>query len=142
MGVAGAVALPHALEMRAQAAVESMVSVLREVTRGAPTSPGKVRLEVPQLADNGNLVPLRVTVDSPMTEEKHVRGIVLVAEKNPRPVVARFSFGPRAGRAGVATRIRLAGSQRVVAIAEMSDGSFWTDLAEVTVTLAACIEDA
>ena len=65
-----------------------------------------------------------------------------VAEKNPRPVVARFSFGPRAGRAGVATRIRLAGSQRVVAIAEMSDGSFWTDLAEVTVTLAACIEDA
>jgi sulfur-oxidizing protein SoxY len=141
MGVAAAVALPPALEAHGRAAVEAIAPILGEVTRGAPVASGKVRLEVPPLADNGNLVPLKVTVESPMSENDHVRSIVLVAEKNPRPLLARFFLGPLAGRAAVTTRIRLAGSQRVIAIAAMSDGSFWSDVAEVTVTLAACIED-
>lgn len=141
VGVAGSFALPVALEARGQAVIESIVPVVKEVTRGMPVNPGKVRLEVPRVADNGNLVPLAVMVDSPMTQDDHVRSIVLVAEKNPRPIVARFFLRPRAGRASVVTRIRLAGTQRVVALAEMSDGSFWSDVAEVMVTLAACVEE-
>jgi sulfur-oxidizing protein SoxY len=85
-------------------------------------------------------VSLTVSVESPMSEADHVESIHIFNEKNPQPYVAAFNLGPRAGKAQVATRIRLADSQRVVAIARLSDGSFWSDSVDVIVTLAACTE--
>jgi sulfur-oxidizing protein SoxY len=125
---------------RGQESIESIVPAVKDITRGAPARPGRVRLEMPLLADNGHSVPLKVTVQSPMTDADHVRGIAIVSERNPRPVVARFQLGPRAGRAQIVTRIRLAGSQRVVAIAAMSDGSYWYGTSEVNVTESACLD--
>jgi len=101
---------------------------------------GRVTLDIPPLVENGNTVPLSVTVDSPMTETDFVRSIAVFNERNPQPNVITVQIGPRAGRAQVATRIRLATSQRLVAVAEMSDGSLWSGSAEVIVTLAACVE--
>lgn len=124
----------------AWATPEAMREAVRELVGETPVRDGRVTLDVPPLVENGNTVPVTVTVDSPMTPADHVRRIVLFNEKNPLPQVASFQLGPRAGRAMVATRIRLADTQRVTAIAEMSDGSFWQAGAEVIVTLAACVE--
>ncbi|MGF1474108.1 MAG: SoxY-related AACIE arm protein [Geminicoccaceae bacterium] len=102
---------------------------------------GRVVLEIPPLAENGNSVPLTVSVpDSPMTAEDHVRSISVFAEHNPLPVVGRFFMGPRSGQAEISTRIRLADSQTLLAVAEMSDGSLFKATAETIVTLAACID--
>src|SRR5438105_11961069 len=118
-----------------------MQEAIRTAVGGARVSAGKVKLDLPPLIENGNAVPLTVTVESPMTEAQHVRTVHVFTEKNPQPNVASFHLGPRAGRAKVATRIRLADSQNVVAICELSDGSFWSDSAGIVVTLAACLED-
>ncbi|OYX73131.1 MAG: sulfur oxidation protein SoxY [Rhizobiales bacterium 32-66-11] len=110
-------------------------------TGGAPLHDGRVRLDLPPLVENGNAVGVVIDVDSPMSEADHVRRIALFNEKNPEAEIIQFQLGPRAGRARVATRIRLATSQTVVAVAQMSDGTFWVSRAGVIVTLAACIED-
>jgi sulfur-oxidizing protein SoxY len=102
---------------------------------------GRVRLEIPPLVENGNAVGVTVTVESPMTEREHVRRIALFNEKNPQADIAILHLGPRAGRAAVSMRIRLASSQTVTAVAELNDGSYWSGEAQVIVTLAACIED-
>ena len=96
---------------------------------------------MPPLVENGNSVPITVSVDSPMTATDHVRAIHIFNEKNPQPNVISVKLGPRAGRASFSTRIRLADSQTVTAIAELSDGSFWSDDIDVIVTLAACVEE-
>jgi len=114
---------------------------IRKVVGGARVTPGKVKLDLPPLIENGNAVPLTVIIDSPMTEAEHVRAVHVFTEKNPQPNVVSFHLGPRAGRARMTTRIRLADSQNVVAICELSDGSFWSDSAGIVVTLAACLED-
>lgn len=101
---------------------------------------GRVTLVIPPLVENGNLVTMKVSVASPMTKADHVQAIHIVAEGNPLPNVVSFYLSPRAGRAEVTTRIRLGDSQRVRAIAHMSDGSFWQGDAETLVTLAACTE--
>jgi sulfur-oxidizing protein SoxY len=101
---------------------------------------GKVKLELPPIVENGNTVPLTVSVESPMTEADHVESIHIFNQKNPQPYVAVFNLGPRSGKARVSTRIRLADSQRVVAVARLTDGSFWSDSVDVIVTLAACTE--
>jgi len=106
----------------------------------APVRSGRVTLDLPPLVENGNSVALTVSVDSPMTAADHVKAIHVFVEKNPQPYVASFHLGTRAGRATVSTRIRLADSQTVIAICEMSDGSFWSGSAESVVTLAACTE--
>ena len=114
---------------------------LKKVTGGAQLRSGKVKLEIPPLIDNGNAVPLTVTVDSPMTKEDHVKAIHVLTERNPQPNVVAVHLGPRAGRASITTRVRLADTQTVTAIAQMSDGSLWADRVEVVVTLSACLED-
>jgi sulfur-oxidizing protein SoxY len=119
----------------------AMQEAVRKVTGGAPVRPGKVKLELPPLIDNGNAVPLSVSVDSPMTEKDHVRAIHVFTERNPQPYVISAWLGPRAGRAQVATRARIADTQTVTAIAQLSDGSFWSDSVEVVVTLSACLEE-
>ena len=125
----------------ARATPAAMQEAIRKVVGPARVNPGRVKLELPPLVENGNTVPLAVSVESPMTEADHVRAIHVFNEKNPQPDVVSFRFGPRAGRASVATRIRLADTQTVVAIGELSDGSFWSGSAAVVVTLAACLED-
>ncbi|HTQ74532.1 MAG TPA: thiosulfate oxidation carrier protein SoxY [Burkholderiales bacterium] len=101
---------------------------------------GRVQLELPKVAENGHSVRMVVRVDSPMTEADHVRAIDLVADRNPVPRVATFFLGPGSGRAEVESRLRLNGSQRVTAIAQLADGSFWFDAVDVTVNDLACID--
>jgi sulfur-oxidizing protein SoxY len=115
---------------------------IRRVVGSAGVSKGRVKLELPPLSENGNTVPLTVSVESPMTPADHVRAIHVFTELNPQPDVVSFRLGPRSGRARVATRIRLANTQTVTAIGELSDGSFWSATAAVVVTLAACLEEA
>ena len=112
------------------------------VTNGASVRKGKVTIVLPQLADNGNSVPIRVTVESPMTEADHVKSIHLYSEKNPVRNMANFYLGPRAGKAEINSRVRLAGSQKVTAVAKLSDGSFWYDTAAIVVTLSACLDES
>jgi len=114
---------------------------VRKITGGATVRPGRVKLEVPPLIDNGNSVPLTVTVESPMTPADHVKAIHVFTERNPQPNVVSVYLGPRSGRARISTRVRLADTQTVVAIAALSDGSFWSDSAAVVVTLSACLEE-
>ena len=102
---------------------------------------GKVKLEVPPLVENGNTVPMTVNVANPMTPADHVLSIHVFNEKNPQPNMGNFYLGPHAGRAQVSTRIRLADSQKIVAIAKLSDGSFWSASDDVVVTLAACTDE-
>jgi len=125
----------------AHATPAEMQAAMRKVIGSATVRPGKVKLEIPPLIDNGNTVPLTVSVDSPMTAAEHVKAIHVFTEKNPQPNVLSVRLGPRAGRASVSTRVRLADTQTVHAIAELSDGSFWSGTAEVVVTLSACLED-
>ena len=110
------------------------------ITGGAPIHAGRVRIDTPRLADNGHSVPITVRVESAMSAQEHVRRITLVSESNPRPLIATFHFTPKSGRAEISTRIRLNKSQRVMALAELSDGSFWADRAEVVVTESACLD--
>lgn len=124
----------------AQATPESLRAAIAALTAGAPIQNGRVQLEIAELIDNGNTVPVAVQVQSPMTEAEHVRRIALLAEANPQPEVALFELGPANGRARVATRMRLATTQRVLALAQTSDGQWWQAQADVIVTLAACIE--
>ena len=124
----------------AQAPADSVDAMVLKVTGGAAVQPGRVKLELPPFADNGNSVSLKVSVDSAMTANDYVKSIHLYAARNPRPNVANFYLGPRAGRAQISTRVRLGGSQRVLALAALSDGSFWSATADVVVTLSACYD--
>jgi sulfur-oxidizing protein SoxY len=125
----------------ATATPEMMQDAVRAAIGEASVRNGKVRLDLPPLVENGNSVPCTVAVESPMTAAEHVKAIHIFNEKNPQPNVISVRLGPRAGRAEVSTRIRLADSQTVTAIAELSDGTFWSDAIDVIVTLAACIEE-
>jgi sulfur-oxidizing protein SoxY len=119
----------------------SLDEMIRSFTGGAAVREGRVKFEISPLVENGNAVPVSVEVDSPMSATDNVRRIALFNEKNPQGDIAVFHLSPRSGRAKVSTRIRLATSQMVVALAETSDGAFWSATANVIVTLAACIED-
>lgn len=130
-------ALPRAAPAAAPPGVSELVSRL---TEGAVPERGRMTLDIPALAENGNSVDTRVAVESPMTEADHVRWIHLIADKNPFPDMARFHLGPRAGRAEVSTTLRLAQSQRVTAVAALSGGGFLMAEADIVVTLSACID--
>ena len=139
--LAGAVGIAVPLGVKpASATPASMRAAIRKVVGEAPINKGKVKIDVPPLIENGNAVPLTVSCESPMRADDHVKAIHVFAEKNPQPNVVSIQLGPRSGRATVSTRIRLADSQKVIAIAQMRDGSFWSGEAEVVVTLAACLE--
>lgn len=140
-GAASIVLLPLTVDM-AQATPDSMAEAMTEALgMGARLQVGRVKVDLPGLAENGNSVPLRVSVESPMTRADHVKTIYVFSEKNPVSNVVRFHIGPRAGRAKVMTSIRLAATQRITAVAQMSDGSLWSGTADVIVTQAACIDD-
>jgi sulfur-oxidizing protein SoxY len=134
-------AAPMVTPQPAEATPAMLASAIRDVVGAAPVRTGKVKLDVPPLVENGNTVPLTVSVASPMTADDHVKSIHVFNEKNPQPNVGNFYLGPGAGRAQISTRIRLADSQKIVAIAKLSDGSFWSVSVDVVVTLAACTEE-
>lgn len=138
---AGAGLMTVMLVRPAQAEPADQDAAIRAFVGEAAVQSGKVKLDVPPLVENGNSVGVSVTVDSPMTAESFVKRIGVFNEKNPQPNVAIFHLTPRAGHAIVATRMRLATTQRLTAIAELSDGTFWSDRVEVIVTLAACTEE-
>ena len=143
--IAGGLLLPAASPVLAQIPtvrppLEQLVPVMKQITNGAPVRESRVKLDIPHLAENGHLVPLTVTVESPMTAADYVSTLYLLSEKNPRPIIAKVSLSPEAGRAALTTRIRLAGAQHVVALAQMSDGSFWAASADVIVTETACLD--
>lgn len=118
----------------------SLRGPLQRFCAGAVPREGRVRLELPEMVENGNAVPVSVSVDAAMGGAERVVAIALWASRNPSPEVAEFRLGPSVGRARVSTRMRLATSQQVLAAARMADGSVWTGHAEVLVTLAACVE--
>jgi sulfur-oxidizing protein SoxY len=125
----------------ASATPEAMRAVIRTIVGDAPLRKGRVQLDLPPLVENGNTVPMTVTVESPMTARDHVTAIHVLNEKNPQPYVLTVHMNHRAGKPHFATRIKLGDTQRVIAIARMSDGSFWSGEQEVIVTIAACLED-
>jgi sulfur-oxidizing protein SoxY len=133
-GALAAAALARLPDAHAQSA--EFTSAYDKLVGGKPVTKGRVVLEIPRLADNGNSVPLRVRVEGP----DRVARITLLSPRNPRPVMASFFFGPRAGHADVVTRVRLNGSQRVMALAELADGTLWSGEAPVEVTESACLD--
>ena len=137
-GAAVITVLPFA---SARATPEAMAAAIKEVTGGATPRSGRVTLDIPPLVENGNTVPLTVTVESPITEGDFVKAIHVFNEKNPQPHVFNAWLSPRNGKAVVGTRIKLADAQKVVAIAQTSTGEFFSASADVIVTIAACIED-
>jgi sulfur-oxidizing protein SoxY len=145
LGLAGSAALCGAIPIvtvrPAEATPAMLASAIRNVVGEAEVHTGKVKLDIPPLVENGNTVPMTVSVTSPMTENDYVKSIHVFNEKNPQPNIGNFHLGPQAGRAQVSTRIRLADSQKVTAIAQLSDGSFWSSSVDVVVTLAACTEE-
>jgi sulfur-oxidizing protein SoxY len=124
----------------AHALSDELAGALRGFTGGAPTQEGRVHFDIAPLVENGNTVPITITVQSPMSAADHVQAIAVFNEKNPQRDVIACRLTPAMGKAALSTRIRLATSQQLVAVAKMSDGSCWTHTVDVVVTLAACIE--
>jgi len=145
LGLAGSTAVLGAIPIvtvrPAEATPAMLAAAIRNVVGEAPVRIGKVKLDVPPLVENGNTVPMTVSVQNPMTANDYVKSIHVFNEKNPQPNVGNFYLGPHAGRAQISTRIRLADSQKIVAIARLSDDSFWSTSVDVVVTLAACTEE-
>ena len=146
LAAAGGLAVAAALPSRVFAQLNrtlpnNMPEVIARLVGAARINQGRVKLGLPPLVENGHLVPLTVRVDSPMTDADHVKAIHLFTDKNPQPEVFSFYLSPRAGRAYFGTRVRLADTENVVAIAQMSDGSFWSESVHVIVTTAACLEE-
>ena len=135
---AGALGAAVAWCRLAHATPESMQTAIAAFAGGAQVRDGRVRLDLSPLVENGNTVP--VTVSVPGADGTTVRRLAIFTERNPQPEVAVFTLGALAGRAQVATRMRLATSQTVVALAQLADGSVWQHRVDVVVTLAACVE--
>lgn len=112
--------------------------LIKKFTGGKPATVGKVKLDLPEIAENGNTVPLTVSVESPMTAQSYVTDVLVLADGNPRAGLVTFHFSPASGVADVSTRIRLGGTQNIIAIAKMSDGTFYMDSKQVKVTIGGC----
>ena len=134
---AGALAVAGFGVAPAQAANNAQ-DLIKAFTGGKPATEAKVKLDLPEIAENGNTVPMTVTVESPMTEASHVTEVLVLADGNPNAGVATFHFSPASGVAEANTRIRLATTQNIIAIAKMNDGSFVMASKQVKVTIGGC----
>lgn len=137
LGMTAAAALGAICASPASATPESAKQLLETLAKGNPRE-GRVTVKAPEIAENGNAVPVTVSVDSPMTAADHVKAVHIVADGNPNPGVASFFFSPAAGKCEVQLRVRLASTQKVVVVAELSDGSLWSAAREVKVTIGGC----
>jgi sulfur-oxidizing protein SoxY len=140
-GVTIAGTIPIATLRPLQATPAMLNTAIRNIVGEAQLRSGRIKLDIPPLVENGNTVPMTVSVASPMTADDYVKSIHVFNEKNPQPNIGNFYFSSSSGRAQVSTRIRLADTQKVVAIARLSDDTFWQVAAEIVVTLAACTEE-
>ncbi|MCT8973341.1 thiosulfate oxidation carrier protein SoxY [Microbaculum marinisediminis] len=122
----------------AWASTEDTQKAIDAFTGGAAPQSGRITLNAPEIAENGNTVPVSVAVDSPMTDDDYVAAVMILAEGNPNPNVATLHFTPMSGSADVTTRMRLAKTQNVIALAKMNDGSVFMDKKEVKVTIGGC----
>lgn len=122
----------------ALAAPAQVAEAVAKLTGGAAIAEGKIKLDLPSIAENGLVVPLNFEVESPMSEKDYVKSVYFFAEENPTPQVAAFHFTPMSPKASAAIRIRLAKTQNIVAVAQMSDGKFYTAKKEVKVTIGGC----
>ncbi len=134
----GASAVMSRLPSSAYAAGNGAEELIKSFTGGVEPAQGRVLLDLPEIAENGNTVPMSLSVESPMSSDDYVEEVLVLADANPRPGVARFQFSPMSGEAVATTRIRLSGTQNVVAVARMSDGSFYMNSKEVKVTIGGC----
>jgi sulfur-oxidizing protein SoxY len=123
---------------RARATTESAAQWMQPLLEGVQPRDGRITIQAPDIAENGNNVPVTVSVESPMTEADHVKAIHVIADGNPVPGAASFFLGPANGKAEVQLRIRLAQTQNVIALAQMSDGSVWRSAREVKVAIGGC----
>jgi sulfur-oxidizing protein SoxY len=122
----------------ADATPQEAAEAIAKFTGGKTAAPGKIAIDLPEIAENGNTVPLTIALDSPMTADDHVSDILVVAEANPRPTVVTFHLTPMSGRAEVATRIRLAATENVTVVARTSKGQLITAQKMVKVTVGGC----
>jgi sulfur-oxidizing protein SoxY len=122
----------------AQAATKDAADEIAKFTRGKAAEAGKIAIELPEIAENGNTVPLSITIDAPMSADNYVSDILVVSEGNPRPGVALFQLSPMSGKAQVSTRIRLAATQNIVVVAKTSGGQYFTGQKLVKVTIGGC----
>jgi len=134
----GAVAAANLIGSIGPAAANDSADLIKAFTGGKQAASGKVKIDMPEIAENGNTVPMTVSVDSPMTEQSYVTDVLVVADGNPRGGVVTFHFTPMSGVAEANTRIRLAKSQKIIAVAKMNDGSFHTASKDVKVTIGGC----
>jgi sulfur-oxidizing protein SoxY len=137
-----AAALPAGAQQSRFQPVQDIKPLIERLTGGAAIAEGGIEVQLPQIAENGNSVPMRVKVDHAMAPADFVAAIHIIAERNPRPLVASFRLKPESGRAEVSTRVRLAGTQKVTVLAEMSDRRFRMTQMEVLVTSAACLDES
>ena len=121
----------------AHATPEQAKQLLKDLAKGEPRE-GRITIKAPEIAENGNSVPVSVSVESPMTEGDYVKAIHVVADGNPNPGVVSMAFTPASGRAQADFRVRMAQTQKLIAVAEMSDGSLYTAAREVKVTIGGC----
>ena len=138
IGVGAAAAAAFGLPVAPAYAKNDADEVIGKFTGGKKPTEGKVKLDLPEIAENGNTVPMTVSVESPMTEQSYVTDVLVVTDENPRAGVAMFHFSPASGVAEANTRIRLAATQNVIAVAKMNDGSFFTTKKLVKVTIGGC----
>lgn len=139
--ILGAAVFPARAQIRFQPP-QDITPFIMKITGGVAPEKKGVDIELPIIVENGNTVPIRVRVASPQTQADYVKAVYIFAERNPRPRVAAFYLGPQSGRAEVAARIRLAGTQQVTVLAELSGNRFWVGPRDVLVTSAACLDDA
>jgi sulfur-oxidizing protein SoxY len=135
-------ALPAAGQSPRFQPVQDIRPLLEKLTGGVAPESGGIEIELPSIAENGNSVPMHVRVESPMTAQDHVSALHIIAERNPRPLVATFHMGPQSGRAEISTRVRLAGTQKVTVLAQLSGNRFRMAQTDVLVTAAACLDES
>src|SRR5437899_597143 len=136
--VAGLAAFPGFDTENARATPAEATSEISRFAGGKTAEAGKIALDLPEIAENGNSVTLSFDIDHPMTAERHVAEVLVIADSNPAPRVAAFRFTPMSGRATAATRIRLAGTQTVTVLAKTSDGKLFVAQRQVKVTVGGC----
>jgi sulfur-oxidizing protein SoxY len=131
-------ALASATSFTPVQAANDAADLIKKFTGGKAATEGKVKLDLPEIAENGNTVPMTVSVESPMTEQSYVTEVLVVGDGNPNGGMAKFHFTPLSGAADANTRIRLATTQNITAVAKMNDGSFYTASKQVKVTIGGC----